>query len=76
MNLLQRIAALFGRNYVAVVGDVCVSVEAVETVASLWIISGSGRRIEPSGRICGRNALWLPLTRGVRKYYNAHTPQK
>jgi len=71
MNTLQKIAALFGAQYVVQVWSDSISVHRVKKVGRRWAFAENGTTIAPQGKIHGRGAKWEPLTSKVERFYKA-----
>lgn len=71
MNLFQRIAALFGAEYVAQVYKDSAYVRRVVRLGKYWVLKYGNTRIAPAGRIHGSGATWEPLTKKAKHYFNS-----
>lgn len=71
MNIFQKIAALFGAQYVVQVWSDSVSVHRAEKIGNRWVLADSGTIIKPQGQIKGRGARWEPLTPEVERFFRA-----
>ena len=69
MNLFQKIAALFGAQYIVQVWNDSISVHRVQKIGKRWYLAESGTMIAPQGAIHGRDAKWEPLTSKVERFY-------
>ena len=74
MNLLQKIAALFGVQYVATVWQDTAYVRRAQQVSKgVWVITADNCRIFPGGRIAKTGARWEPLTPKIKKFFDTET---
>lgn len=72
MNLFQKIAALFGAEYVVQVCRESASVRRVVKLGKYWVFEHDSTRLSPAGRIHGIGCgAWEPLTKRVRRYFHA-----
>lgn len=71
MNTFQKIAALFGAQYIIQVWSDSISVHRVKKVGKHWAIANTGTTIRPRGLINDRGAKWEPLTSKVERFYKA-----
>lgn len=71
MNLFQKIAALFGAEYVVQVYKESAYVRRVVKLGKYWVIDYDHTRLSPAGHIHGSGATWEPLTKRVRRYFHA-----
>ena len=71
MNLFQKIAALFGAEYVVQVYRESAYVRRVVKLGKYWVFEPDSTRLSPAGRLQGTGATWEPLTKRVRRYFHA-----
>ena len=71
MNLFQKIAALFGAEYVVQVYRESAYVRRVVKLGKYWVFENDSTRLSPAGRLQGTGATWEPLTKRVRRYFHA-----
>lgn len=71
MNIFQRIAALFGAEYVVQVYKDYAYVRRVVKLGKYWVFEYDSTRLSPAGHIHSTGARWEPLTKQVRRYFNA-----
>lgn len=71
MNIFQKIAALFGAQYIIQVWNDSISVHRAKKVGRHWAFADCGTIISPRGLINDRGAKWEPLTSEVERFYKA-----
>ena len=73
MNLLQKLCALFGAQYVVVMYYEEAYIRRVKRLAAgVWVSTHNQQRLKPGGAFQGPLEIrWTPLTKGVEKFYNS-----
>lgn len=71
MNLFQKIAALFGAQYVIKVWNDSIYVRRARKIGKRWCIADTGVILEPQGVIRDHGAKWEPLTPKIERFYKA-----
>lgn len=71
MNIFQKIAALFGAQYIGYVHECHVEIRRAKKIGRRWVIADTGRIIAPQGKIHGTNSKWEPYTPKVERFYKA-----
>ena len=71
MNLIEKIAARFGVQYVAIVWEDTAYIRQARQVAKgVWVVAFNNTRLFPGGRVADSGARWEPLTPKVKKFFD------